>query len=363
MPAPFSRLDVYVLRYFLRFFGNGLGFCVGLFVLIETFDRLDEFLEPHVRWSDACRYLLARLPGIIYQMLPAACLLASVVTFSTLSQYQEITAMRAAGVAPLRLLRPLFGCGMLISLVMLSSQLTFVPAATQYANTLWHTRIHPPKNPASQGQIRWQRYDSRVWSAMRTVPEEQRLLGVTLFVLSPQGEIIQRYDAAEARQEAQGWLLREGILRSFDHRMPGQTRVEPFQQHHVAFPERLQELGRERKAPEEMGLVELWAVTRSAWRSGRALAPYMTELHGKIAFAVVCVLMAGCGAPLALHRNRQGGMMRAVGLTLGGGFSYWMVYSFAMAFGYSGYWPPVVAAWSANGCLGMGSLYLAWRLR
>ena len=104
-------LNIYISRAFLQFFGLSLGGCVGLFFLVELFDRLDEFLERQVAWYGAGRYLVFKLPGIAYQVVPVACLLASVLTFSTLNKGSEIIAMRAAGVAPWRLASPvlLFG--------------------------------------------------------------------------------------------------------------------------------------------------------------------------------------------------------------------------------------------------------------
>ena len=106
-------LSRYIYIEFLRWFCLALGGCVGLFFLVECFDRMDEFVARRVFWGDAGRYLGFKLPGIAYQLAPAAFLLASVLTFSKLSQGLEIIAMRAGGVAPLRVACPLFLAGMI----------------------------------------------------------------------------------------------------------------------------------------------------------------------------------------------------------------------------------------------------------
>jgi len=73
-----------VRRYYLTYLVSGLAACAGLLLLVELFDRIDTFIGPSVLWIDAIHYLVLKLPWMVYQMMPAACLLASVVTFSTL---------------------------------------------------------------------------------------------------------------------------------------------------------------------------------------------------------------------------------------------------------------------------------------
>ena len=104
-------LSRYVCAYFLRYFCLGLLGCTGLFLIVELFDRMDDFIERQVFWVDAVYYLFLKLPGLVYQIVPAIFLLASVLTFSTLTKHNEITAMRSGGIAPLRLARPIFLLG------------------------------------------------------------------------------------------------------------------------------------------------------------------------------------------------------------------------------------------------------------
>ena len=93
-------LSRYVCTYFLRYFSMGLLVCIGLFFIVELFDSMDDFIARQVFWGDAVHYLLLRLPSLVYQIVPAIFLLASVLTFSTLVKYNEIVAMRSSGIAP-----------------------------------------------------------------------------------------------------------------------------------------------------------------------------------------------------------------------------------------------------------------------
>jgi lipopolysaccharide export system permease protein len=341
--------------------------CAGLFLVVELFDRIDDFIERQVFWGDAVHYLLLRLPGLIYQIVPGLFLLASVLTFSTLTKHNEMTAVRSGGIAPLRLASPLFLLGALGGLLLLVAQEYVLPYTNHAYRLLWHTRIRhekvdTPLGVVKQGQL-WYRGTARIWNAKIGLPLEHRLLGVTIYALDATGAIRQRYDVAEARWTPQGWWLLQGSLRTFGPDGLFVTPPEYFEQQQVEFSERLPDMTTVRKEPEEMGLSELLVYATQLQRRGGPATRYLVELHGKLAFAVLCVVMAGFGMPLAMHLNRSGGTVGAVGLTLFCGFSYWVVHSLVIAMGYSGQLPPVVAAWSTSAGFGAGNVYLTYRLQ
>jgi lipopolysaccharide export system permease protein len=360
-------LHRYVCRQFLRFFWLGLAGCVALFLVVELFDRMDEFLERRVFWSDVLRYLLFKSPGMVYQMMPAAFLLSSVLTFSTLNRHNEIVAVRAGGMAPLRLAWPLFCLGGIGCVVLLVAQEYLLPYTNHTYHLIWRTRIQREKMDPRLGLFKqgqsWYRAMPRLWSVQQSQPLENRFLGVSIYELDATGAIRRRYDAAEARWDPQGWVLQQGTLRAFETDGAFAGPPEDFVQRRFDFPERPTEMSAVKKRPEEMSLHEMQTYIRQLQHQGVPTVPYLVEFHGKLAFAVVCIIMAGFGVPLALRLNRSGGTGRAIGLTLCCGLGYWIVHSTAMAFGQNGLLPPVFSAWSTNIGFGIGSVYLSYRLQ
>jgi lipopolysaccharide export system permease protein len=360
-------LSRYVCRYFLGYFGGGLAGCALLLLLVEIFDRIDQFVGRQVFWLDAARYLVLKLPWMVYQMVPAACLLASVLTFSTLNKHHETVAMRAHGVSPLRLTWPLLLLGGVACLGLLMAQEYLLPYTNQGYNLIWRTRLQRTKTDLrlgvfKKGQI-WYYSPQRIWSAQLSVPLEQRLLGVTIYVLDAHGVMRQRYDAAEARSDGQGWTLLRGTRRTFaaDGLFAGLP--EAFAEQRVAFPESIEEISALRKLPEEMSLSETLAYAHELRRQGIADPTYLVEFHGKLAYAALCILMAGFGMPLALRLNRDGGTTLALSLTLFCGFAYVILHNLILALGHNGRLPPAIAAWAANVLFGCGGVYLAVRLQ
>ena len=362
-----SLLSRHVCRYFVTYFVASLGICTALFLVVEVFDRIDEFIERRVLWYDAARYLAFKLPGILYQMAPAGCLLASVLTFSTLSKHNEIVAIRAAGRSPLSLALPLAVPGAIVCVVMLLAQTYVVPHSNHTANLIWRARVRHAKVAVGRGLFQhghiWYRSGKRIWSIERGLPSERRLLGVTIFEMDGGGRIRQRYDAAEAHWDADGWTLRDGRRHAFDERGRFAGSSESFTARRVDFTERAEDIGAVGKEADEMSLRESLAQARRLQAQGLPDHTYRVAFHGKVAFAAVGALMSFFGLPLSLLSNRHGGRIRAVALTLAAGFGYWILHSFALALGVNGQLPPLLAAWSANGCFAAGGAAMAWRSR
>jgi lipopolysaccharide export system permease protein len=363
-----SLLSRYVCRVFAQYFGLGLGVCAGLFFLIELFDRIDNFIDYQAYWVDVVYYLLLRLPGILYLMVPVACLLASVLTFSTLNKHNEIMAVRAAGVAPLRLAMPLFALGAVACCLLLAGQEYVLPYTSRTELQVWRTRIQRQSGAglgAYKTQDIWYRRSNRIWQARHSDVPGNRLTRVTIYTMTPEGNIRQRIDAQEAYWDGAGWRLRQGVVRTFSASADFVTAPQRFMERRFDFPERPAEICALPKGPEDMGLSESLAYAKQSQRQGRYYnrRRYLVAFHGKLAFAVVCIIMVGFGIPMALRSNRSGGTARAIALTLICGFSYWILHSLAMALGQSGYLPPILAAWMGNVCFGAGSLYLTVQAR
>jgi lipopolysaccharide export system permease protein len=251
--------------------------------------------------------------------------------------------------------------------LLLVAQEYLLPYTNHAYRLFWQTRIRREKVATPLGVVKrghiWYRGASRLWSIELALPAENRLLGATIYVLDENGAIRQRYDVAEARWTPQGWVLLQGSLRTFGADGIFVTPPEYFAQRQEDFSEHLADMSTVQKVPEEMGLRDLLTYATQLQRRGERAHGYLVEFHGKLAFAVLCVVMAGFGVPLALCLNRSGGAVRAVGLTLSCGFSYWVVHSLVIAMGHSGQLPPVVAAWSTSLGFGAGNVYLTYRLQ
>jgi lipopolysaccharide export system permease protein len=113
------------------------------------------------------------------------------------------------------------------------------------------------------------------------------------------------------------------------------------------------------KVAKEMNLTQLGDYIDKLTEEGQAPTRYLVDWHAKIAFPLVCLIMAGLSVPFAVRVSPRGGGV-AVGLALSllVAFSYWIVQSMFIALGHGGYIPPIMAAWAANLILGLTATIL-----
>jgi len=184
------------------------------------------------------------------------------------------------------------------------------------ADRIQRVKTDPRLGLFKKGQIWYRSGQAYLECQVERAASKQRLLGVTIYALDAQGVIRERYDAAEARHDAQAGSLLQGMRRTFDTASMFAGLQKCLASTVVAFPERAEEISALRKEPDEMSLRETLEYAHALRHQGVTDPTYMVEFHGKLAYAFLCIVMTGFGMPLALHMNRNGGLTLALSLTL-----------------------------------------------
>ena len=109
----------YLIRAHTGPFLFALSALTGLLFLNAVAQRMDDLVGKGLTWSVIGEFMLLSLPHTIALTLPMAILVSVLYTFSELTAANEITAMAAGGIRPLRILLPLLGVGTILACVML----------------------------------------------------------------------------------------------------------------------------------------------------------------------------------------------------------------------------------------------------
>jgi lipopolysaccharide export LptBFGC system permease protein LptF len=96
-----------------------------------------------------------------------------------------------------------------------------------------------------------------------------------------------------------------------------------------------------------MTLGELRTYISQLRASGANVLPYLVELHRKIAFPLVTVVMTLIAVPFAITTGRRGAMY-GIGIGIVLAIVYFIVMSVFVALGQGGVLTPVLAAWAPN---------------
>jgi lipopolysaccharide export system permease protein len=97
-----------------------------------------------------------------------------------------------------------------------------------------------------------------------------------------------------------------------------------------------------------MSFRELYVYVNRLRQGGHRVHAYLVQLHAKLSFPLVHLIMAVVAIPFALASPRSGGRAVGVGVAIGISVGYWFVDSMALALARADLLPPALAAWTAN---------------
>jgi lipopolysaccharide export system permease protein len=345
-------LDRYITREFLLTFLFVLLALLFVYLLVDFFERSRMFLSNNATIDQILSYHLYTLPQILGIMLPASVLLSALITFGLFSRNQEIVAMKANGISLYRIARPVLLFALVICGLNFLLNEYVTPAANWRAEQIVYAEIQKNKEWGSfkQNQI-WYKSENAIYNFKLFVAAENRLKGVTINYLDPQFQLSMRIDAKEAIWKDDHWELHDVLRTTFAGKeFPTFERLPSLA---ADIAEKPEDFGVVQKSADQMGFSELRNYVRKLGREGYDVAPYETDLYGKIAFVFVSLILALIGVAFPVRSERSGGIVW--GIAIGGiiGFSYWIVFAFMRSLGHSGTLPPVVAAWAANVILGV----------
>ena len=104
----------YIIKEHIAPFVSALCVITFLFVIDFLVKILDNVLSKGIPWATVLEIFVLNLAWMLSLSIPMAVLVACLMAFGRLSGDQEITAVKAAGVSPLVLMRPILLVGLLI---------------------------------------------------------------------------------------------------------------------------------------------------------------------------------------------------------------------------------------------------------
>jgi len=339
-------LDRYLLREFLGYLGLGLAGFIVIFVVVDIFEKLDVFLEHRAPAALVMRFYLYRAPEVVVQVLPVALLLATFLALGQLNKFGELTAMRTAGWSLVRILRPVFGIGIGATAVAFLLGELVVPGANRERDRIYDLQIQRIERPTAteRADVTYLGEGGRIYYIHLYLIRDAHMHEVSVQEFRG-GELVRRIDAAEAGWDGRRWVFSNGYLRTFDH---GKERATAFDRMAVnGLPETPADFSKEVRQPAEMNFAELKSYVDKLRSSGGRVANYLVDLHLKLAFPLVNLIVVMIGASLATRLRMQSAAL-GFGLSIGIAFIFFGLMRTGQALGHNGALPPYLAAWLAD---------------
>ncbi|MCJ8500744.1 LPS export ABC transporter permease LptG [Desulfatitalea alkaliphila] len=339
----------YLTREIGKSFAVILIAVIGIYLAVDFIEKVDEFMDAGLSMQRTLLYFVYKLPLVIYQITPVATLLAVLITFGIMSKHNELVALRSGGVSLLRLVGPIARCGLAATALVLLMAEGVAPLTLSQANRIWWQEVRGEQITTTRQQDIWLKGEQSIVHLKYYQPDRQVARGITVHWFDRSFRLARRIDARVGRFDAQQgrWRLQNGMEQVAG---PQGTPIaaEPFDERWVVFDFTPDDLARSAPRTEEMSFAQLRRYVQRVTAEGYDATHYEVDMHAKIAFPFVCLIMTLMGAALAARGNIRDGLAISVTYGLGIIFVYWIVFSFCISLGYAAMLPPLIAAWGVN---------------
>jgi lipopolysaccharide export system permease protein len=340
-------LDRYVTKEFMRLLILILMTLILLSLLVDFFGKIRMFLSNQATFSQMASYFLWEIPLFASLTIPASVLLASLMTFASLSRTNEIIAMKANGISLYRTALPIIILSVFICVLTFFVSEFLTPYGIEKSEyiRLVDVQKQTDKGTFKQNQI-WYRGRSAIYNFKLFNPDKNILKGITIFHLDPSFHLLSRTDAEWAEWQDGAWISYNLLVTTFK---TGTFPVlEWIKKKPLDIPEQPSDFKVIQKDSEKMNYLELRHFINKMQEEGYDTAQYRVDMYGRTAFPFITLILVFIGISFSLRLGRSGGITRSIGLGIVIGFSYWLVHAFSLSLGHSGTLPPILSAWLAN---------------
>lgn len=321
-----------------------LAILLGISFFVLSLDLLSNAKDVQaLRPGDAgilLDYAVHRAPSILSNYMGISILLAMLLALTELSYRNEMVAVWAAGLSPLRILV------MLLPLAFVAGGLQFVlsdsaiPATTPQLREWGIGDYGADKLKVGEKDPIWMRAGSDILRAGSANEDSTELKDVIIFRRDDQGLLREQIYAAEAELTGGRWTLSDVLVYYRDN-------LEPSQLQNLVYSGAMKpaQAGARSGAPEDMSLTELSYFIENQGFGIRPVWVYQTWAHKRVSLFFSGLLMMALCIPLATRFRRGGGLGLLFAAGVGMGFLYFIVDGISLTMGELGFVSPWLAAW------------------
>jgi lipopolysaccharide export system permease protein len=340
-------LDKYLTREMFRYFFMVLILVVAIYLAVDFFEKIDDFMKEGLPFSRVIDFFLYTLPSILSLMIPVGVLLSALISLGMMNKHNELTAIRSCGISIYSLMKPILVLGFLFSFMLFFLSEAIVPVTMTRANRIWLTEVRKEQGVFTRENNIWMKTPNGILHVRHYNPAEKTMYKVTLNTFDEQFKLIRRIDAERGVFTNGQWLFTNILQQTLDD-TGFSYNIEFHDSMPVdldIYPERFQMVV---KKTSEMDIMELLDSIHAIEDEGYSATRYWVDFHAKIAFPFVCVILVLTGVSIACKNRLKDGLPLGIAYGIGIAFSYWVVNSFCISLGYGEMLPPVIAAWATN---------------
>jgi lipopolysaccharide export system permease protein len=345
-----KTLDRYLSREYIKTFLILLVSLSVVFIVIDIIDNMPKLIRHGATFDQAALYYLLRLPYLIILTSPVTMLLSGLFLMNNLAKYNESVAIRAAGISIKRAMLPLFGLGLIMSMIIGVLGEVVLPRTEAKRSYVYQVLIRDeePEDQMLKTRIHYQGKDGKFFYFGFFDGYKNTLRVIDILKTDPKSGIIREHiTASGAEWKYNQWMLKDCEIRRFDSKQTVQWKYYSS----IVLPEmdvQPKDFVRITKKTLSMNFFELKDYIGRLKKVGDDYSKELVDLHLKLAYPLTNLVVIFFFVPIATSNIRSKGRGWIFMLGLFVCFMYLTLMRISQSLGYNHVLPPVAAAWAPN---------------
>lgn len=340
-----NLLNRYIFSQFLRYFFTVNAGFVSIYLLVDFFEKFDDFNNAGKPLSMALKYFFLTIPFTVDQLGPVFILLAGVVSLGMLNHSNELTALKAGGV-PLRLIvRPILVGAVLFTMLFVAAAEFLLPITIEKTNHIWFEQL---KGRVPLGIMRKSRYyykgQEGFFSFVLPHPGQYVFKNLSYSIWDENYNVKSLITAKDVTwsQEDNTWILHNGQIQQ---KAGDEYKITNYTKKTFIFPEKPEDFLVPVNESAEQSLTELYLSIDEAKVDHQKRSAWVSFL-GRISYLLLGIPILLLGLPILLYSYRKWGkdLSIAIPASCGLAFVAWGCWSALQSLAFTGYISPIVAA-------------------
>ncbi len=317
---------------------------VSIYLLVDFFERIDNFLDAGKPVGMAAKYFLLKIPFMADMLQPVSILLAGVITLGLLNHSHEMMALKAGGIGTLRIAQPLIISAIVCTLFALVLAETLLPATMNETTRIWDEEVHHkiPKGTIRNGRI-YHKGNQGIYSFIRPDSTKNTFDNFSYTKLNNKYESELFITAEKAVWNNDKWTFYDGQIKRPVNDAKNIQDIKLFKEISIDLPEGPLDFFAPVLKLSNHSISKLFSESRD---QKTRLAS--VNFHSRLSYLFLGIPLVLMGLPVLLIVYRKWGqdLTVAVPISCGLAFVAWGWWSTSQSLAKAEYLSPFLASWS-----------------
>lgn len=287
-----KTLHIMVLRLVLPVFLLALLFFVLILELTDLFTNLWTYLSNDIGYREILLTLVYYLPKCISYALPVSLLFSVAFSLGTLYSHNELIAVFGSGISLRKLVAPVVGLGLLLSIFGFFFQEDVVIETYQKKTQLEHQLLQQQASYSNANVTVMSKAGDIIYHANFYNDTNKTLAGLIVLVRTSGGDFKERIDAQSATWDATHWVLHQVRIVTWNEK---RTQLVEQQKQSYSDPELSEAPSTFRNTVRNVGEMRIPQAIRwinSLKKAGLPFRGELTDYYNRFTFSLTPLIVA-----------------------------------------------------------------------